>query len=89
MHDDDPKPETEVMTQSAANVDKELPELPYEMLFRKIFGWVVLIATTAWRLFAGSFLAYQARALTEPVPSVTEHTTRAFEPIYTERKSKP
>ena len=30
----------------------------------------------------------QARALPEPVPSVTEHTTRAFAPIYTERKSK-
>jgi hypothetical protein len=30
----------------------------------------------------------QARVLPEPVPSVTEHTTRAFEPIYGERKSK-
>lgn len=30
----------------------------------------------------------QARALPEPMPSVTEHTTRAFEPIYSERKSK-
>jgi hypothetical protein len=30
----------------------------------------------------------QARALPEPLPSVTEHTTRAFEPIYTERTSK-
>src|SRR4030095_3093754 len=29
-----------------------------------------------------------ARALPEPVPSVTEQTTRAFDPIYTERKSK-
>jgi hypothetical protein len=29
-----------------------------------------------------------ARALSEPVPSVTEHTTRAFEPIYNERTSK-
>lgn len=57
MHGDDRKLETEVMTQSAANVDKELPELPYETLFRKIFGWVVLIATTAWGLFAGTFLA--------------------------------
>jgi hypothetical protein len=28
----------------------------------------------------------QARVLPEPVPSVTEHTTRAFEPIYSERK---
>ncbi len=30
----------------------------------------------------------QARVLPEPVPSVTEHTTRTFEPIYSERKSK-
>lgn len=30
----------------------------------------------------------RARALAEPVPSVTEHTTRAFEPSYSERKSK-
>ena len=32
--------------------------------------------------------AVQTRALPEPVPSVTEHTTRAFDPIYTERTSK-
>jgi predicted amidophosphoribosyltransferase len=32
--------------------------------------------------------AAQARALPEPTPSVTEHTTRTFEPIYSERKSK-
>jgi hypothetical protein len=32
--------------------------------------------------------AAQARALPQPVPSVTEHTTRAFEPIYNERTSK-
>jgi hypothetical protein len=32
--------------------------------------------------------AAQSRVLTEPVPSVTEHTTRAFDPIYSERKSK-
>lgn len=30
----------------------------------------------------------QARALPEPMPSVTEHTTRTFEPIYSERKAK-
>ena len=30
----------------------------------------------------------QARVLPEHMPSVTEHTTRAFEPIYSERKSK-
>jgi hypothetical protein len=32
--------------------------------------------------------AAQARALPEPVSSVTEHTTRAFEPIYNERTSE-
>jgi len=32
--------------------------------------------------------AAQARALSEPMPSVTEHTTRAFEPVYNERTSK-
>jgi len=32
--------------------------------------------------------ASQARVLPEPVPSVTEHTTRTLEPIYSERKSK-
>ncbi len=30
----------------------------------------------------------QVRVLPEPAPSVTEHTTRAFEPIYSEWKSK-
>jgi hypothetical protein len=30
----------------------------------------------------------QARVLPEHLPSVTEHTTRAFESIYDERKSK-
>ncbi|MCA1642607.1 MAG: hypothetical protein LC785_11795 [Acidobacteria bacterium] len=32
--------------------------------------------------------AARARVLPEPMPSVTEHTTRSFEPIYSERKSK-
>jgi hypothetical protein len=32
--------------------------------------------------------AARARALPEPMPSVTEHTTRAFHPIYSERRSK-
>ena len=31
--------------------------------------------------------ATHARELSEPVPSITEHTTRAFEPIRRERKS--
>ncbi len=32
--------------------------------------------------------AVQVRALPEAMPSVTEHTTRAFDPIYSERTSK-
>jgi hypothetical protein len=32
--------------------------------------------------------AAQARALPEPMPSVTEHTTRAFDPTYPERTSR-
>jgi len=36
----------------------------------------------------GQLDAAQARVLTESMPSVTEHTTRAFDPIYTERPSK-
>jgi uncharacterized protein (DUF983 family) len=32
--------------------------------------------------------ATQARALAEPAASVTEHTTRTFEPIYSERKAE-
>ena len=32
--------------------------------------------------------AAHARVLPEPMPSVTEHTTRAFDPIYVERTSK-
>ena len=30
----------------------------------------------------------QARVLPEPAPSVTDHTTRSFDPIYSEQKSK-
>jgi hypothetical protein len=32
--------------------------------------------------------ASQPRVLPEGAPSVTEHTTRSFEPIYSERKSR-
>ena len=32
--------------------------------------------------------AAQARALPEPLPSVTENTTRTLDPVYSERKSK-
>ncbi len=30
--------------------------------------------------------AAPARVLSEPVPSVTEHTTRAFEPTYSQKR---
>ena len=29
-----------------------------------------------------------ARTLFEPIPSITEHTTRGFEPVYTKRKAE-
>jgi hypothetical protein len=32
--------------------------------------------------------AVPARGLPEPMPSVTEHTTRAFDPIYSERRTR-
>lgn len=32
--------------------------------------------------------AAKPRALPDPLPSVTEHTTRTFEPIYSERKAE-
>ena len=32
--------------------------------------------------------AARPRVLPEPIPSVTEHTTRAFEPVYRDRNSK-
>ena len=32
--------------------------------------------------------AAQARGLAEPLPSVTEHTTRAFNPVYRDKPSK-
>src|SRR5262245_25532810 len=44
-------------------------------------------ALSKWQARKGPDAA-QARALPEAMPSVTEHTTRAFEPIYSERKSK-
>ena len=31
-------------------------DIPQEILFRKIFGWVILIGTTIWGLTAGIFL---------------------------------
>jgi hypothetical protein len=47
-------------------------------------GDTVLLKGQATRELA----ATQARVLPEPMPSVTEHTTRAFDPIYPERTSK-
>ena len=45
--------------------------------------------TMLWKEQATKELdAAQARVLPEPVPSVTEHTTRAFAPIHNERISK-
>jgi predicted amidophosphoribosyltransferase len=35
-----------------------------------------------------TFAASQARSLHEPAPTVTEHTTRNFEPIYSEQKTE-
>ena len=29
-----------------------------------------------------------ARSLVEPIPSITEHTTRSFEPVYTKQKAE-
>lgn len=46
------------MPQIAPDSIVEPRELPREKRFRKVFGWVVLIAASAWGLFAGSFLAY-------------------------------
>ncbi|MDQ6651475.1 MAG: hypothetical protein M3Y84_01890 [Acidobacteriota bacterium] len=47
-------------------------------------GDTVLLKEQATRELA----AAQARVLPESMPSVTEHTTRAFDPIYRERTSK-
>lgn len=48
------------MTKPPVDENKEPPESPHETLFRKVFGWVVLVATSAWGLFAGTFLAYHS-----------------------------
>jgi uncharacterized membrane protein len=66
------------------------------LLVEGVFIWQLLrrkrgaeeTRDTALSKQARKELAAQARVLPEPVPSVTEHTTRAFEPIYSERKSK-
>ena len=59
------------------------------LLFRRKRGAEATRDTAAVKGQATKELdAIQTRALPEPVPSVTEHTTRAFDPIYTERTSK-
>lgn len=65
-------------------------------LVEAILVWLLLSGRRAARKAAERLKEYttrelgeaRARALPEPVPSVTEHTTRAFEPIPVERKSK-
>ena len=44
------------MTHIAPEHDKEPRESAQEKRFRKVFIWVVLLATTAWGIFAGTFL---------------------------------
>jgi hypothetical protein len=63
-----------------------------------VFIWQLLSRKRRTEGTAGTVLANekstkelyeaQGRVLPEPVPSVTEHTTRAFEPLYSERKPK-
>jgi hypothetical protein len=63
-----------------------------------IFAWMLVRRTgdahkaTAPRLAneqtTNELNATRARALPDPVPSVTEHTTRTFDPVYVERKSE-
>ena len=63
-----------------------------------VFVWMLLRRTGAAKKAGGDGLpkeqttseldAARARALPEPVPSVTEHTTRTFDPVYVERKSE-
>jgi hypothetical protein len=66
------------------------------LLVEGVFIWLLLKRTRGVRVVGDSVPleeqaikelgAAQARVLAEPVPSVTEHTTRAFEPIHRERK---
>ena len=44
--------------------------------------------TLAKRQETNELDAARPRVLPEPIPSVTEHTTRAFEPVYRDRNSK-
>lgn len=57
------------------------------LLFRRNKEARVTIETRLSKDHATNELdAAQPRALAEPLPSVTEHTTRAFDPIHVERK---
>jgi hypothetical protein len=59
------------------------------LLFRRKRGSDEVRETVAAKGRATKDLdAAPARALREPMPSVTEHTTRAFDPIYSERTLK-
>jgi hypothetical protein len=49
-----------VVQKNPKRLKMEHRESAQEKTFRKVFGWVVLIGTSAWGLFAGSFLAYQS-----------------------------
>ncbi|HTG91937.1 MAG TPA: hypothetical protein VL866_05085 [Pyrinomonadaceae bacterium] len=44
--------------------------------------------TLAKRQETNELDAARPRVLPEPIPSITEHTTRAFEPVYRDRNSK-
>ena len=59
------------------------------LLFRRKHGAAEVAETVLLKGQATSELdAAPGRVLPEPMPSVTEHTTRAFDPIYSERTSK-
>lgn len=72
--------------------------LSFTLLFavEGVFIWQLVRRTGAKAVADGTRIDKQAtkeleaapvRALPDPVPSVTEQTTRAFEPLYNERKS--
>jgi hypothetical protein len=59
------------------------------LLFRRRRGLEKAVDTVVLKGHATRELdASQARALPEPVPSVTEHTTRAFERVYNQPTSE-
>ena len=58
------------------------------LLLRRGKGAEKTIALPQQQMATNELEAAQARALPEGMVSVTEHTTRAFEPIYRDTKSK-